>query len=280
MKKLLMFALWGAAISCTSAHAETSLGAQKNLWATDRDKAYCEISLKGTWIPSSVDGRPGECRLPARGGGVEDIKCGVDEFVAEIKEGKPICKSLLEAMNPDLGLCQYCESCGGNYPIEAGRRRNGNDWGGWNTKGAACNGNRDDNYNEMSLCCAPDKKLKQAAVPSCKYCKSCGGQYPQSGGKRRNTYDWGRWDTEGAACNGVTQFNHLDEFELCCRGTAQTPPQPQCKYCKSCGGQYTHDGGRRRNTGDWGGWNIHNTGCAAPMLNNTLDEFHLCCLRE
>jgi len=53
-----------------------------------------------------------------------------------------------------------------------------------------------------------------------------------------------------------------------------------CRFCLSCGGDFTHDGGGIRTTGDWGGWNLYGADCAEPLTAYSeygLPNWHMCC---
>lgn len=61
--------------------------------------------------------------------------------------------------------------------------------------------------------------------------------------------------------------------QLCCQPKNN---KPQCSYCKSCGGTWPKEVGRRINKGDWGEFETLGNTCSGSY-KKSLDEFSLCC---
>lgn len=120
------------------------------------------------------------------------------------------------------------------------------------------------------LCCSADQ-------PQCQYCKSCGGDYTQSVGRRFNRDDWGGYMIKDNQCGGSGFIKSWDEFEVCCR------TKKQCKLCGgNCGNGYLQVGKVER-IGDWGIWGAYDEASCSP--SNTGDrntersaDVSLCCL--
>ena len=67
---------------------------------------------------------------------------------------------------------------------------------------------------------------------------------------------------------------------------APPPPAPgagslgACRFCESCGGDYTNIGGRMRTVGDWGAWEIFGADCSSPYTYRSpgaMPNWYLCC---
>ena len=101
-------------------------------------------------------------------------------------------------------------------------------------------------------------------------CSSCGGDYPVYAGQGFNDGDWGDWLRYREQCSAqLVSVNGPPQ--LCC-----SVDQPQCQYCRSCGGSYPHQVGRKLNQGDWGAFNIKGDTCGGDYTK-TWDEFNVCC---
>jgi hypothetical protein len=90
--------------------------------------------------------------------------------------------------------CQYCQSCGEDYPQDVGRKINDGDWGAFMIKGDQCSGGGyTKTWNEFSVCCRAKRQ--------CKMCGgNCGGGYSQVG-KVQAQGDWGIWGAyDEASC--------------------------------------------------------------------------------
>ena len=58
-----------------------------------------------------------------------------------------------------------------------------------------------------------------------------------------------------------------------------TNSQESCKFCQSCGGQFTEKVGGKLNQGDWGAWYSNGQACGADYVSK-MDQFDLCCTKS
>ena len=104
---------------------------------------------------------------------------------------------------------------------------------------------------------------------TCRLCTTCGGDYPNYGGEGFKQDDWGHWLRFREHCT-ADLYSESGPPQLCC--SADKPP---VQYCRSCGGDYPYQIGRKIDRDDWGPYNILQDGCQGGYYH-TSDEFSLC----
>eukprot|EP00347_Sterkiella_histriomuscorum_P023347 403334993 len=124
-------------------------------------------------------------------------------------------------------------------------------------------------YYEHFAVAAYEKWTDKMKFQSCALCTSCGLDYPNYGGEGFKQDDWGHWLRFREQCSGDL-YSESGPPQLCC--SADLPP---VQYCRSCGGDYSYQIGRKINRDDWGPYNIRQDGCQGGYYH-TSDEFSLC----
>ena len=118
----------------------------------------------------------------------------------------------------DQPQCSWCESCGGEFPAEIGKKYNSGMYGNFNALGLTCSRSKGffESTAEVSLCCRSDRQ--------CKMCSgACGGNYQSRGSKIDSFWSNGKWgafsdshcneiDVSGFAIDSVVGGN----VNLCC----------------------------------------------------------------
>lgn len=101
---------------------------------------------------------------------------------------------------------------------------------------------------------------------TCRLCITCGGDYPTKGGEILG----GTWNVYRESCS-ANLTSIIGNNQLCC-----SIDQPPCQYCKSCGGVYSQEVGRKYNTPAFNGFSIRGEQCSGGMTQEIVD-FSLCC---
>jgi hypothetical protein len=90
---------------------------------------------------------------------------------------------------------------------------------------------------------------------SCRFCDTCGGDYPMYGGEGTGRPGVGFWYRYGDKCTGTLQeANSIPK--LCCTAV------PQCAWCSYCGGDYPEAVARKWNRGRYSNFKMLGMECS------------------
>ena len=124
---------------------------------------------------------------------------------------------------------------------------------------------------DMNAIQAYQRWLQDTKFSTCRMCASCGGDYPNYAGEGFKEYDWGWWEKYRESCS-ENYHSESGPPSLCC-----SVNEPPLMLCRTCGGDYPVQVGRKLNRGDWGTWNIKGYTCqGGANFEKTLDEFDIC----
>eukprot|EP00347_Sterkiella_histriomuscorum_P003760 403363054 len=123
-------------------------------------------------------------------------------------------------------------------------------------------------YYENYAVAAYERWTEKMKFQTCRLCTTCGGDYPNYGGEGFKQDDWGHWLRFREHCT-ADLYSESGPPQLCC--SADKPP---VQYCRSCGGDYPYQIGRKIDRDDWGPYNILQDGCQGGYYH-TSDEFSL-----
>jgi hypothetical protein len=181
------------------------------------------------------------------------------------------------APSPPSSSCRFCaQSCGGKYQQEGGAIiMDQGGWGDWaQVFPAQCTGSEghQDTSGGAHLCCEGEE---QTTKPSCRLCKSCGGDFSSDGGRLMKDQNWPDWILAyDDSCNGqpVHHDNPGSGFSLCCS-------EPSCSLCASCGGDFPEETSTLSNDQYWPDFfDIRGSGCAGePSSQGYSDGVSFCC---
>lgn len=92
-----------------------------------------------------------------------------------------------------------------------------------------------------------DKWVIKMSFSTCRFCDSCGGNYPTYAGEGVKDKSQGRYSKYHDDCGGSKLYddNNNANPQLCC-----SFDQPPVQYCLSCGSDYKSILGERVNNGD------------------------------
>jgi len=177
----------------------------------------------------------------------KNVKRALNDYCMNLKKQDPklTCDSPPHEKQQDFKFknnCALCaQKCGGDYTVEAGAFAVGfRNKEIFMTYGMFCRGNM--GYHDLDLagakfCCMPETPQKYG---SCKFCTTCGRDYPAEGGKMFVGLPANNWmTTAGDQCleNVRPRAARTDGFNLCCT------QHDICNVCTSCGGAFPYETG-------------------------------------
>lgn len=126
------------------------------------------------------------------------------------------------------------------------------------------------NYKEKAVA-SYERWTVVKAFHTCRMCTSCGGDYKTYSGEGMKRDDWGHWLRHREECS-ADLYSESGPPRLCC-----SVEQPPCQYCKSCGGEYPNQVGRKYNRDDWGPYMMKDHQCGGNDWIDSAEEFDICC---
>jgi len=171
----------------------------------------------------------------------ENIEKGLMEYCEHLRKQRSINDCNPPAPDPPfpkiMNSCRLCmKECGGDFPVTSGAYGSVTIFGpGLYTK-----------YNQkceqpftnvetnelVVLCCQQEDQTRNGA---CRYCATCGDEYPEDNGKVTHTTCFRKFFYDTGCHGEITERPGVPS--LCCK------KESICKYCITCGGEYKEETG-------------------------------------
>merc|ERR1712070_1364237 len=116
--------------------------------------------------------------------------------------------------------CSWCNSCGGDWPIDAGGYAYSP--GIFCGRSDSCGGDvKCGTAISAKLCCKERQNSSPPGEPVCNWCSSCGGSHPEDAGGY--AYPPGLFCRKGASCSGSVSCGvSITPPKFCCEGSTAT----------------------------------------------------------